>query len=191
MVYTDVSICNLALSKLGEQTLTDLSGDDKATDLCNQHYQHVLNTVFQLYDWKEIVVRSEELSADETEPNSGYAYQYTLPNDCLYLVEVVDWDLPYIVEAGKLLIDADTCYIRYIKEEDDETAFKMAALLVEAIASRLAEVLAIPLGKALSLKQIMAQDFAMALMAAKQHDARWRQEPDSGSDLWVDALDND
>ena len=191
MTYTDVVICNLALSKLGEQTLTDLNGTDKITELCNQHYTHVLNTVFSLYDWSEIIVRSEELSADVDAPESKYAYQFTLPVDCLYVLEIVDWALPYRIEAGKMLADTDKCYIRYIKEETVETAFGKAALLVEAIASRLAAVLAIPLGKAVALKGIMDQDFAGALLLAKQHDARYRQEPNVGSALWIDAQGND
>jgi hypothetical protein len=191
VTYTDVSICNLALSKLGEQTLTDLDGTDKATDLCNLYYNHVLNTVFSLHDWSEIIVRSDELSAEASAPNSGYSYQFTLPTDCLYVLEVVDWNYPYRIEAGKLLMDTEKCYIRYIKEEDTESAFSKAALLVEAIASRLAAVLAIPLAKGIQLKTLMDQDFAGALLLARQHDARYRQEEDSGSDLWVDALEND
>lgn len=187
MTYTETSICNFALSKLGEDTLTDLNGDDRATNLCTQHYDHVVNTVLSLYDWSEVIIRSEELSADEIEPNSEYSYQFTLPNDCLYVLEVIDWVNPYRIEAGKLLINTDTCYIRYIKEETDETAFSKATLLVEAIASRLAAVLAISFADDPGLKTIMDRDFAGALMQAKWHDAQYSREANTGSDLWIDV----
>lgn len=185
MTYTDVIICNLALSRLGENTISGLSETTKAATLCNTFFTHARDLVLDLFDWSALIERDADLTQEVTGPVSGYTYYYTLPTDCLYVIEMVDSLLPYSIEKGKLATDADPCSIRYIKAPTAYTT--MGALLIEAIAAKLASVLAMPLSKSPALKSAMDAEFEAAFLRAKWQDARTRQEKDQPSDLWINA----
>jgi len=50
MAYTELSICNLALSKLGADVITDLDATDKVSALCKQMYSPARDFVCVLID---------------------------------------------------------------------------------------------------------------------------------------------
>lgn len=187
MVYTDVLIGNLCLAKLGEESITSLDDDLKPAIWINKFFEFVVNEMLELYDWARATKRAS-LAQLADAPVSGYDYQYQLPNDCLYVLEATNTTAPYRIEGDKLLTNYTAIYIRYIYRGTDlNTA---GPLFIDAVASRLASLIALPLTQSLKIKAMVDQEFAGLIQQAKWKDARERQEDDSSTDLWVDAQDN-
>lgn len=74
-------------------------------------------------------------------PVFGWAYFYTLPDDCLRVLEVNDSEGgdnsgEWVIEGGKLLCNADTLNLLYLRKVEDETLFE--PLFIEAFAIKLA-----------------------------------------------------
>lgn len=191
MAYSDVAICNLALGKIGENAIVALTDNTKSGIWCNRFFDHVKNTVLDLFDWSPCIER-DTLAVLAAAPEYEYSYQYQLPNDCLHVISVYG-EPEYRIEGDQLLCDTpDQVQIRYVRDPGADVN-GLGALLIEAIASRLAASLAIPLAgsQGVALKGAMDQEFASALLLAKWKDNRNKVEPNKGSDLWIDALEND
>lgn len=187
MIYTPVQICNIGLTKLGEENIAALDDDEKAAILCNRHFTFCVAEVLEMYDWSRAVKRVSLARLDDA-PVSGYDYQYQLPNDLIYMLEVTNSTHPYRIEADKLLTDDDECYIRYIYQSVNLNP--LGPLLIDAIATRLASLIALALTGNRLIKKDIDQEFAGVLQQAKWKDARERKEDDSSTDLWIDAQDN-
>lgn len=65
-----------------------------------------------------------------------YAYRFALPSDCLRLLRINGAETDdYRVEQGYIVTDEGTCWIEYIFDQDDETAFD--SQFVDLFAARL------------------------------------------------------
>jgi len=187
MVYTDVQICNIGLTKLGAENISALTDDEKVAILCNRHFLFCVAEVLEMFAFCRATKRAS-LARLGVAPVSGYDYQYQLPNDCLYVLEMTSSTNPYRIEADKLLTDDLTCYIRYIYQ--DVVLNALGPLLVDAIATRLASMIAMAVTNSRLIKRDIDQEFAGIMQQAKFKDARERKEDDVGTDSWVDAQDN-
>lgn len=82
---TEVSICNMALSELGElriSNLTDLS--NKTARTCNIWYERTRDFVLSEHDWTCALVWQTLSKLTETPPDQ-YAYYYQLPSSPKWL----------------------------------------------------------------------------------------------------------
>jgi hypothetical protein len=80
-----------------------------------------------------------------TAPSTRFAYGYALPTDpwCLWVPKSLNEDLTYEIKGRNLLTDEGSATITFIKRMTDPGLFD--ALLIDAIAERLASTLALPL----------------------------------------------
>ena len=83
-----VDICNSALNFLGASTISALTEDSKNARLCNQRYEPIRNRTFRSHAWN-FATKRVELAKDSDAPVVEYANQYTLPADCLRVLNSI------------------------------------------------------------------------------------------------------
>ena len=144
-----VEICNSALNSLGAANITALTEDSRNARLCNQRYEPVRDAIFRTHYWNCLVKRVE-LAADTTAPAYEYEKQYTLPADCIRVIQIggfhngsssmLSGGQTYKIEGKKVITDEPEIFLTYIAKITDPQEYD--TLLVETIASRLAAELA-------------------------------------------------
>lgn len=178
MATSIVSICNTALDLLGSDTITSLADDSKPARFCARNYERVRDAVLRAYPWNCALARASLAGLAET-PAWGYANQFQLPEGpepafCLRLLSIngeSDFGLTYKIEGRKILSDeAAPLEILYIARIEDPALFD--ALLIDAIAARLALDAAYPLAGSVSLAQAMSSAYGEKLAEARQVDAQ-------------------
>lgn len=182
---SEVSICNIALTMLGEKSITSLGDDSKQARYCALRYGDVRNAVLRAHPWNCALARAQ-LARLADDPAFGWAYQYELPNDYLRMVRLENMEDEYVIEGSALLTDISPCRIIYVKLLTDTTQFD--PLLVEAIACRLAWELAKPVTGSTDLMDRMEKKYDTILREARSIDAQEGSSNDELiADIWLRA----
>ena len=153
-----IECANRALSKLGEQRITDISSDIKSARAVNAAFNIVRDRELRAHGWSFAMKRAQ-LAASVDAPLYGFAYSYPMPADLLRIWELGEWywsgpdqtdyrngsSAPYSVE-GRNILTSETrsatvgvpspLNIRYIAQVDDTNQWD--ACFVEAFACKLA-----------------------------------------------------
>lgn len=171
-----ITVCNSALSRLGEARIFDLDDDNAAARACKLSFPLTRDEVLRSHWWNFAVERAE-LSQLSESVAFGWDYAFQLPADCLRVLEVNeisstgtpgdDWE----IEGGKLLHDSSTAQIRYIKRVTDLNLFDSLALeaLIVLLAAKIAPAIqGGSTGKADSLKE---EYYKIVAPMAKRVDA--------------------
>jgi len=175
---SEVSICNMALQKLGNEAITALSEDSKRARACNLYYDINRDAILAAFPWNGCVKRAR-LARLAEEPEWGFSYKYQLPADCLRVLRAFDdesageddtYEITYQVESRELLTDATEVYVKYIKREEDPN--KYSPLLIEAMACRLAVQLVYNLAASTTLREQAFQEYDLVLREARKTDGR-------------------
>lgn len=149
MAVSAVSICNRALQLLGSTSITSLTDDNDRARAMNLAYEPVRRRELQIRRWRFSITRTRLAALADT-PDSGYDYQYQVPNDFLRLIEGGDLltlaDLTdyrgaeealYSIEGQAILTDlAAPLAIRYLADVTDTASFHPA--FVETLSAALA-----------------------------------------------------
>lgn len=142
-----VEICNRALVRLGEDTITALDNDSDRARVCNAIYNEVKETTLSEYPWNCTIYRATLAPLAEA-PVWNFAYAYQLPTDpyCLRVLEA-NLDItyyPWRVEGRTLVTDAggsvDIMYIALVQDEN-----QIPPILRELISIRLAAEICYPI----------------------------------------------
>jgi len=165
---TDLVLINNALTLLGHDTLANLTGTDKATTICVQHYQQVVDAVLRAYQWNCAMTRSSELTAESTAPSFGYDYKYALPDGCLRVISMNELDYKFKIEGSYLLTNEASAYILYIARISPAS---MDSLLKDTISARLAATIAFPLTNSSAAAKQMWDLYLAKLDEARTVDA--------------------
>lgn len=173
MAYSEVGICNLALTRIGVKRIAALSGTDPTSQDCNAIWEYVRDEVLGVRDWKFAKTRAA-LAKNATTPLYTWLYAYTLPtlflrlargtnNDPNYYPDTVDEIYyPFVIEAlpdgtlclftnydnkraaGVIGTGDDTDYNLYINYIVKETnPTRYSANFINALAWRIATELAV------------------------------------------------
>jgi hypothetical protein len=138
---SEADICNLALSHLGEAPIVSLDEDSTAGRACLLHYAATRDAVLRSHRWNFAQGRVT-LSQLAAAPAFGWEHQYSLPEDCLRVLEFNDSEAgdvisdAFTIEGRILLADDDTAEVVYLKRVEDVGLFD--ALFVQALALALA-----------------------------------------------------
>mgnify|MGYP001555677700 CR=1 FL=1 len=127
-------ICNYALALVGANQIEDLDGASDEAVICNALYEPSRDGLLAEVDWSFATTRRSLASTGDT-PAYEYDYEYQLPTDCFRVVETSNDDF-YVVEGDKLLCDASSVTIKYIKRVTDVS--KMPHLFKQALAFQMA-----------------------------------------------------
>ena len=142
-----VQICNIALAKLGVDSITSLSDNTDQAKKCNLLYDDIAIEVMSEGVWSSTVSRVE-LARTTNTPVFGYSYEFQLPTNPRYLrVLSINEEDPgiydYAIEGDKLLTNVSTMKIKYQGEITDTESY--GVWLRRSIQYRLAAELAYPL----------------------------------------------
>ena len=163
-----VQICNSALNQLGASSITALTENSKNARICNERYETVRDAVYRSHPWNCLVKRVQ-LAQDSDTPAWGFSYQYTLPSDCLRVLQIKDYNSDYKIEGRKLLISESEVYLIYLAMESDVN--QLDVLLRETISACLAQDIAYAITSNLQVAKLMAEKYQAKLSEARHTDA--------------------
>ena len=179
-----VGIVNSALIKLGADTIAALTEDSPEARAANARYEALRDEVLRAHPWNFALARTE-LAQLLDAPAFGAAHHYQLPADCLRVL-TMDGDDAFEIEGNRLLTDAGSARILYVRRVADPNLFD--AMFRETLALRIAADLAYKLVSSTSLSQSMMQLYRDHLALSRSADA---QEGDGhrriAAELWLDA----
>lgn len=168
-----VTLCNLALSKLGEQSITSLDDGSLEARFCSLHYPIVLQQLLLLHPWN-FATKSAELTRLSASPLFQWNYAYQLPSDYSRINQFNGFALgdalhSYELQGKTLLTNDDVAQITYISNSPDSALFPptFSRALVLLLASELCK----PLAGADNLKSTLLAEFKITIAQAGQIDA--------------------
>jgi hypothetical protein len=177
MAASNVAIANLALTKLGDLRILNLTDNTKPAREVNAVFDMTRDYLQRRFSWRFCIKRAN-LAADTTVPLWDWAYQYPLPTDCMRILQVGQWyptpDLSdlistggqeYVVEGKYILSNqAGPLKLRYLSRVTDPVQFDAAFDM--AFSAYLAYILAEPLTASAEQKQMAYNDYRNAIKDA-------------------------
>jgi hypothetical protein len=161
-VPSETDCCNDALGQIGAAKITAIDDESINANHCLVFYPPLRDSLLRSHHWNFSITRVQ-LAQDVAPPVTGFAYAYTLPPDCLKVIEyagsnpvlsgepyglITDQYRPipyYKIEGGKLLSNDGVAYIVYIRQVTN--ADEWDALFYQVIATWLASKLAAAIPK--------------------------------------------
>lgn len=127
MSVSEVQICNSALLKVGNLSITSLDDSNKEGRACKVLYPILRNELLAAHPWNFAMSRADISAQLAVTPAFQWDYAYTIPADCLRVWELYGSEAEWVVEGGELLInqDEEIC-IRYIKLVTETARFSPA-----------------------------------------------------------------
>jgi len=164
MSASEVQICNMALLKYGDVSITSLNDDTKQGRACKVLYPLCRDLMLYNHNWNFAVTRKDISAELATTPAFQWSYAYTLPADCMRVLQLYGTEDKWQVESNELLTNKEEeIYIRYIQYVT-ETG-RMNPAFVQCVATLLAAELAV---KIRGEKAV-----AMRLKFLEELDVRW------------------
>lgn len=181
-----VEICNSALNQLGASTILSLTENSKNGRLCNSRYETVKDAVLRSHPWNAAIKR-QILAADTATPAWGFSRQYTLPADCLRVLQIESHTSNYKVEGRKILTNDDNVRVIYVSRITDPN--EMDVLLRETISAALAADIAYAVTSSNPVAQQMYQLYQEKLKDARFVDSTegYNTDPEAGSSSVIDS----
>lgn len=150
-----LDICNLALSKLGEAPLTSLDANGSpASRLCYMHYHPVRREVLCAARWS-FAQKEVTISSSQGDDNGQISLPHTLPQDSLRVLAVSSpcWTL----RGRSVFCPQKEIRVLYVADIEDTTLFE--PLFIEAMATRLACKLCIPLLCSVTVRKALTDEY--------------------------------
>jgi len=174
MATSDVTICNLALSRLGQAPITALDDGSDMAALLSTFLQQAVDKIVAHHPWNSCLERAE-LALDNTFTNpdpDGPANGYTLPTDpyCLRVLTAYPQGIEWVVEGRRLLTPEAEVSILYLARPTDYS--KLSPGLVEAIAAYLAYLICYPVTEHQALSEQVYKIFKDVLAEARSMDSQ-------------------
>jgi hypothetical protein len=193
---SEVGIANAALIKLGADRITSLEDNVDRARVLNARYADVRDAELRRHRWLFSLAR-HSLPADATVPMFGYDYQYTLPADCLRVIQVNDYDLGpnlsdyraapmqlWSIEGRKIYTSLPPpLKVRTIQRITDTGLYDPC--FVEALAARLAYECCERITQSDSKRQLALADYRLAIREAIQANALEVAPGDTTDDSWI------
>lgn len=189
---SEVSICNMALSRAGvNQTIASLSDQTTLADGCSLWYGQCRDEILRMYPWT-FAMRSVALAAVAGDPPPGWLYHYRYPSDCLRIYAVMTTDglrstvgvatietmlavqqyiprpVPFSLmsdDSGRLVVtDLEDAYVLYTKKITDPNQFD--PLFISMLSWRITMELVVWLGAADRIAARAERGYAFAVSQA-------------------------
>lgn len=180
---TVLDICNRALTRLGQYTITDINGNSTAPRLCKQHYDSVRLQLLRAHPWN-FAMKREPLAQHNDAPRFGPAFQYHLPPGCVSAVAAF-YDLDgriridrFSIENGELLTDSDQCYLLYVHDYTDPAYWD--PVFTEAVVVQLAARIAVPMGRE-DIMPTLIQELEQVIMPKAMLYNAWEDSSNENS----------
>ena len=166
---SQVGIVNLAYGKFGDLTIQAITDSTPQARAAAVLWNNVRDEVLSSYPWKFAIKRITLDTPDAETPEFGYDYQYTLPADCLKVMELYDSTANYVVEGGKLLCSDEEIYLKYIAQITDTSLYPPP--FVASFAAKLAAELCPKRSGDKKTRLELLQEFELTISRAYKLDA--------------------
>ena len=161
---TEVEICNQALLKLGQSPIMSMEDNSVLARKCKQEFGAALGVVLRAYQWP-FAIKRVSLPLSSELPEFGYAKYYVLPRDIARIQDIDTAGYKYQIEGQNIATDAPYANIRYVTKDVAITALDDQT--VEVVALQLAYRLSIVITENMQLKDMLLQEYDMALTHAR------------------------
>ena len=156
-----VTICNIALGRIGQNRIMSLDDASPAARYCRLFYEPTRDEVLRSHPWN-FAKKRVKLSKLADAPAFGWANAFQLPADCLRPIRVNQWepyeaDDNYVIEGDQILTDQDEVELLYIAQIEDTSLFD--SLFVKALSVQLAAVLVTTLTGSREQGNLFVQEF--------------------------------
>ncbi len=193
-VTTSTQICNMALSRLGAETISNLDDDESINaGYCKFLYPRTRNWLLRKHDWS-FSIKRETLALPGGDNLTPYTYKYQRPANMLRLIALIDSVYsdplvaapnPWIQEDQYIYTNLQNAVAKYIWEVTntqrfDETFVQVLAVL---IASRL--TMWIPVSERIRVE--VYREFRFELREAIGLDAVSSESFDAEPALWTNS----
>lgn len=144
MAASQVSVVNLALTKLGQDRAINIADDVESVRVMRSLWDLAVDCVLADHPWRFAIKRTTlPALADEPE-GSDWARQFQLPEECLRLVQVQeDWafytsDMPGFTLEGSVILTNEEAplFVRYVQRISNVGLWP--PMFARAVAMRLA-----------------------------------------------------
>ena len=115
-------IFNLALTLLGQSSISDPNGSGEAEQACRQVYDLCRQSLLEEHPWN-FAVKRVALAPNSVAPAFGYTRSFDLPSDSLRIISFYNKTEEHREETGKILTNAATLNLVYIYDLEDTALF--------------------------------------------------------------------
>lgn len=173
MTTTKVSICNSALSMIGDRNIASFDENTATAERCRNLYDQMRRAVLRDHPWS-CAKRRVILSPVSTHPVFGYQHAFPLPRDFLRIIEV--GVKCYELEDRHVLANTNEIRLQYIYDNDNEETWD--SMLVEAMALKMASRLCKPNTGSDSAGQSALAEYERLIKRARNINAQERPSQD-------------
>lgn len=189
MAISNVTICNLALQKLGQSRIVALDDDNSNARHCNVCFEPLRDRELRAAAWNFALKRAS-LAASATEPAFFFSYAYPLPVDCLRVNMPTRLGLDWKIEQHEgvpaiLTNDGGALEIRYIAKVTDPAQFD--PIFVEMLACKIAWHLCEVITQSNTKKQALNAEYMDLKKEAKRLNAFEKTPASEPLDSWIAA----
>lgn len=183
---TLIRVWNRALGLARADAVQSPTEDTTSARACRRFWDDSRDAVLRAYPWNT-AARRVHLPALTAAPPFGYRFRYRLPDDCLAVRELWGVREPWAVEGREIVTDAAAPLpLVYTARLDDPALFD--ALLMDAVASRLAFDMAPMLTENATLAEALWGRYQQLLKEARGIDAAEGTAPALTGDFsWMEA----
>lgn len=182
MPQTQIDLCNSALQRVGATTITSLTDNSPEARACVVAYDSNRRSELRKYKWNFAITRAI-LTPDTTAPAFDYAYQFTLPTDCLRVLRPNTEDLDWNIEGRKILTnDGSTLQLRYIADVTNEALFD--SVFYDVLAAALAVDLVERITQSNTKKQLLMAEYKDLVNMGRRVNAIETGPEDPPDDGW-------
>jgi len=169
MATSEVQLCSNALLLLGAEPINSFDDDSDRALLVSNLWPNALDAILRSHPWN-CAIKREQLSSTGTAPAFDYAYQFTLPGDCLRILSIGERgeNPQFEIEGRTVLYDEALLNVRYVYRNEDIPSWD--ALLVQAAEAYMAMTCAYPITKSASMFDAMTRLWDLKLRQARTID---------------------
>ncbi len=177
-------ICNLALLRLGQGQISNITELSPAGVACSTLYDLSRRAVLAMHPWR--FAQKEVTLAVKAETPDSYAYSYLIPSDCITVVGISPFHSVPPIEfetfGNAIWTNTAEADARYIWDIED--CNKFTPLFVSALAWYLAADLVPTITGKLDQQSAMLQGFGAALRSAGGANGNAAKQPSrTGQDI--------
>lgn len=170
MSSSELEICNSALIKVGEGVISSLSDPTKPARVCAAQYTRIRDRLLAAHPWNFATKRVMLSTPLAQAPAYGYSFQFSVPTDCLRVLEVDTADHKWEKEGTNIVTNASGVGMKYIAKVEDVS--KYSVLFDELLALALAKDIAFSLSQNASLAEKLNADYKDMLRETRSFDAQ-------------------
>lgn len=192
MALSQTEIVNLALTRLGQDRVISIDDDNESARVIRSLWDFTRDAVLASYPWKFAIKRTS-LPALSAAPAYGWGRQFTVPEECLRLVQVGDDYVFYTglletfqLEGGVILTnEAAPLRLRYVQRV--ATVGLWPVLFGRVVALQLAIDACEKLTSSAAKQGVLNEAYAVAVAQARKQSAIERPPQRADNSDWLNA----